>query len=238
MLAVGSYALTSSSSPTGKEALWSDFRYRRGAEIFGEGEPADYVYQITSGAARTYNLLPDGRRQIGTFHLPDDIFGIENGGSYRFTAEAILETQVRFTRRERVFDENPKMSVFSSEELLKLIAINLERAETHVLLLGRQTAVERIAAFLREMDRRLRSPEILVLPMCRHDIADYLGLSHETVTRCFSILRDQEILAYPSRSSREIILHDKAKLAQLANGHGHKDAAPWPSTKKSACRLR
>jgi len=239
MLAVGSYALTSSSSPTGKEALWSDFRYRRGAEIFGEGEPADYVYQITSGATRTYNLLPDGRRQIGTFHLPDDIFGIENGGSYRFTAEAILETQVRFTRRERVFDENPKMSVFSSEELLKLIADSLERAEIHVLLLGRQSAPERVAAFLLDMDQRLRSPEILVLPILRRDIADYLGLTHETVTRCFSMLRDQRVLSYSGVSHRQIVVHDRAKLAQLANGHGSKDDAKlWYSNKKSPGPLR
>ena len=170
-----------------KEALWHSFGYSRGTEIFGQAEPADYVCQIKSGSVRTFRLLPDGRRQISAVQLPGDIFGVESGNTHRLTAEAILETQVRFTRRERVC---------------------------------------------------LRSPEILVLPMCRHDVADYLGLSHETVTRCFSILRDQEILAYPSRSSREIILHDKAKLAQLANGHGHKDAAPWPSTKKSACRLR
>ena len=165
--------------------------------------------------------------------MPGDIFGIENGDTYRFTAEAILETQVRFAKRERVFGENPKMSVFSGDELLKLIAGSLERAETHVLLLGRQTAVERVAAFLTEMDRRLGLPEILFLPTPRRDVADYLGLTHETVTRCFSVLRNQGVLSYPGLSHREIVLHDRIKLWRLANGRGHKDATPWPQHQKS-----
>jgi CRP/FNR family transcriptional regulator, nitrogen fixation regulation protein len=163
-------------------------------------------------------LLSDGRRQIGAFHLPGDIFGVESGDVYRFTAEAISETRVRIAKQERFFGGDSEASGFSSKELLTLIAGNLERAESHVLLLGRQSAAERVAAFLMEMDRRLRSPKILVLPMCRLDIADYLGLSHETVTRCFSALRDWGILGYPDKSHREIVLHDKAQLAQLASG--------------------
>jgi len=233
MLEYGSHTRSNCRASTDREALWIDFRYRRGAEIFGEAEPADCVYQITSGAVRTFKLLPDGRRQISAFHLPGDIFGIENGDAYRFTAEAILETRVRFAVRDRVFGENPDTSVFSSGELLKLIAGNLERAEGHALLLGRQNASEKIAAFLTEMDRRLGSPEILVLPMPRRDIADYLGLTHETVTRCFSTLRDQGVLTYPGKSSREIVLHDRGKLARLASGRGPKDATPWPQHQKS-----
>jgi CRP/FNR family nitrogen fixation transcriptional regulator len=69
----------------------SEFKYRRGAEIFGEAEPADYVYQVAEGAVRSYKLLSDGRRQIGAFHLVGDIFGLENGSAHRFTALAILE---------------------------------------------------------------------------------------------------------------------------------------------------
>jgi len=158
---IGSHTLV----PPGKEALWKIFQYRRGAEIFGEAEPADYVYQIKSGAVRTFKLLPDGRRQISSFHLPGDIFGIENGSTHRFTAEAILETKVLIAGRERVFGDDQEMCVFSNRELLKLIADSLERAEIHVLLLGRQSAPERVAAFLLDMDQRLRSPEILVLPI-------------------------------------------------------------------------
>jgi CRP/FNR family nitrogen fixation transcriptional regulator len=69
--------------------------YRRGVEIYGEKEPADYVYQVTSGAVRTYKLLSDGRRQIGAFHLVGDVFGLENSDVHRFTAEAIVDTTLR-----------------------------------------------------------------------------------------------------------------------------------------------
>jgi CRP/FNR family transcriptional regulator, nitrogen fixation regulation protein len=205
-----------SKAPGGKQILWSDCTYRRDNQIFGEAEPADYVYQITSGAVRTFKLLPDGRRQIGAFHLPGDIFGVESGDFYRFTAEAICETQVRIAKQERLFGGDSEASGFSSKELLTLIAGNLERAESHVLLLGRQSAAERVAAFLMEMDRRLRSPKILVLPMLRRDIADYLGLAPETVTRCFSTLQDRGVLGYPDISHRKIVLHDRAQLARLA----------------------
>jgi CRP/FNR family transcriptional regulator, nitrogen fixation regulation protein len=198
--------------------LWSDFTYRRDNEIFGEAEPANYVYQVKFGAVRTFKLLSDGRRQIGAFHLPGDIFGIESGDFYRFTAEAIRETRVQITKQERLLGGDSEASGFSSKELLRLIAGSLERAESHVLLLGRQNALERVAAFLMEMDRGLRSPKVLVLPMSRRDIADYLGLTHETVTRYFSTLRDRGILGYPDISHREIVLHDKAQLAQLASG--------------------
>ena len=77
----------------------SEFKYHRGAEVFGEGEPAEYVYQIVEGAVRSYKLLSDGRRQIGAFHLAGDMFGLENGGVHRFTAEAIVDTAVRLVKR-------------------------------------------------------------------------------------------------------------------------------------------
>ena len=150
--------------------------------------------------------------------MPGDIFGIESGDFYRFTAEAIRETRVQIAKQERLFGGDSEASGFSSKELLTLLAGSLERAENHVLLLGRQNAPERVAAFLTEMDRRLRSPKVLVLPMCRIDIADYLGLTHETVTRCFSTLRDRGIFDYPDISHREIVLHDRTQLAQLASG--------------------
>jgi CRP/FNR family transcriptional regulator, nitrogen fixation regulation protein len=87
----------------GKNSPWYQFKYKLGAEVFGEAEPAEYVYQVRAGAVRTYKLLADGRRQIGAFHLPGDIFGLENGDVYRFTADAIIDTTVWLARRESVF---------------------------------------------------------------------------------------------------------------------------------------
>src|SRR6476660_4744674 len=80
----------------------SEFKYSGGTEIFGEAEPAEYVYQIIEGAVRTHKLLSDGRRQIGAFHLPGDIFGLENGDLHRFTAEAIVETTACVVKRQNL----------------------------------------------------------------------------------------------------------------------------------------
>src|ERR1700754_2991542 len=78
----------------------SEFNYKKGVEIYGEKEPADYVYQVISGAVRSYKLLSDGRRQIGAFHLTSDIFGLENSKVHRFTAEAIVDTALRLVKRQ------------------------------------------------------------------------------------------------------------------------------------------
>src|SRR6516162_1802657 len=136
------------------EIILSEFKYRRGAEIFGEAEPADYIYQVIDGAVRSYKLLSDGRRQIGAFHLVGDIFGLENGGTHRFTAEAIVDTTVRLAKRvslEHVAEEDATVA----RDLLDMTTSNLQHAENHMLLLGRKTSLERVAAFLLEMDNRL-----------------------------------------------------------------------------------
>ena len=132
----------------------SEFAYKRGVEIYGEKEPAEYVYQVKSGAVRSYKLLSDGRRQIGAFHLVGDIFGLENGSRHRFTTEAIVDTIVRLIRRQslELVAEN---DVLVARNLLSMTADNLQHAEDHMLLLGRKTSLERVATFLIEMDRRL-----------------------------------------------------------------------------------
>src|SRR6185369_2376855 len=102
-----------------------EFKYRKGAEIFGEQEPAEYIYQVIEGAVRTHKLLADGRRQIGAFHLPGDIFGLVNGDFHRFTAEAIIDTAVRLVERrslERVAKTDPAMA----RSLLTMTTANLQ----------------------------------------------------------------------------------------------------------------
>jgi len=135
----------------------TEFNYRKGVEIYGEKEPADYVYQVTSGAVRTYKLLSDGRRQIGAFHLVGDIFGLENSDVHRFTAEAIVDTALRLVKR-RSLESVAEYDVLVANNLLGLTTNNLRHAEDHMLLLGRKTALERVAAFLLEMDSRLKPP--------------------------------------------------------------------------------
>jgi len=196
----------------GEDSLWHQFKYKRGTEVFGEAEPAAYVYQVSEGAIRTYKLLSDGRRQIGAFHLPGDIFGLENGDVYRFTADAIIETTVWLARRESVFSG---LTEISAAATLKVVNKSLEHVENHLLLLGRQTSLEKTASFLLEMDRRLEQPAMMILPMSRRDIADYLGITLETVSRAMSTLRDEGVLSFVGQTQREIILLDRPKLAQL-----------------------
>ena len=198
-----------------ERVLSSEFRYHRGTEIFGEAEPAEFIYQIVEGAVRSYKLLSDGRRQIGAFHLAGDIFGLENGDAHRFTAEAIVNTTVRFLKRRGVEDAAMgDMSV--ARDLLFLTTKNLQHAEDHMLLLGRKTSLEKVAAFLIEMDRRSTAAGVMELPMCRRDIADYLGLTLETVSRAISVLYSEGILTFAGQTQRRIVLLNRNRLAQAA----------------------
>jgi len=194
--------------------LLSEYKYNRGAEIFGEAEPAEYVYQVVEGAVRSYKLLSDGRRQIGAFHLVGDIFGLENGSAHRFTAEAIVDTTVRLAKRvslEHVAEEDATVA----RDLLDMTTSNLQHAENHMLLLGRKTSLERVAAFLLEMDGRLNAAGVMALPMSRRDIADYLGLTLETVSRALSCLHEKGILGFVGQTQRQIVLLDRTELAKL-----------------------
>jgi CRP/FNR family nitrogen fixation transcriptional regulator len=196
----------------------NEFSYKKGNEIFGEKEPADYVYQVVSGAVRSYKLLSDGRRQIGAFHLAGDIFGLEIGTDHRFTAEAVVDTTVRLMKR-RSLELAAESDVTVARNLLSMTTNNLRHAEDHMLLLGRKTSLERVAAFLIEMDRRSTAAGILALPMCRRDIADYLGLTLETVSRALSRLHDLGVLGFIGNNQRQIVLLDRGKLASLDLQH-------------------
>ncbi|MBW7967405.1 helix-turn-helix domain-containing protein [Bradyrhizobium sp. BR 10261] len=192
----------------------SEFSYKKGAEVYGEKEPAEYVYQVKSGAVRSYKLLSDGRRQIGAFHLTGDIFGLENGSEHRFTAEAIVDTTVRLVKRQslELVAENDAMV---ARNLLSMTTNNLQHAEDHMLLLGRKTSLERVAAFLLEMDGRLTAASVMALPMSRRDIADYLGLTLETVSRALSRLHELGIIGFIGNTQRQIVLLDRHQLASL-----------------------
>ena len=190
----------------------TEFSYRKDEEIYGEGEPAEYVYQVIRGAVRTYKLLSDGRRQIGAFHLAGDVFGLDPGSAHRLTAEAIADTTVRLVKR-RSIETAAGSNVKVAHHLWTMTAGDLRHAEDHMLLLGRKTAMETVATFLLEMDRRLAKTGMMALPMCRRDIGDYLGLTLETVSRALSQLSDQGILVFSS--ARQIVLRNRQRLADM-----------------------
>jgi len=202
------FGMTSGSNPI---VSLNEFTYRKGVEIFGEKEPAEYVYQVRTGAVRSYKLLTDGRRQIGSFHLVGDIFGLENGNVHRFTAEAVVTTTVRLIKRQSL-EAVAESDAVASRNLLGMTTRNLQHAEDHMLLLGRKNSLEKVAAFLLEMDDRLTATGSIALPMSRRDIADYLGLTLETVSRALSRLRRAGVLTFIGANQREIALRDRARL--------------------------
>jgi len=202
------FGMTSGSNPI---VSLNEFTYRKGVEIFGEKEPAEYVYQVRTGAVRSYKLLTDGRRQIGSFHLVGDIFGLENGNVHRFTAEAVVTTTVRLIKRQSL-EAVAESDAVVSRNLLGMTTRNLQHAEDHMLLLGRKNSLEKVAAFLLEMDDRLTATGSIALPMSRRDIADYLGLTLETVSRALSRLRRAGVLTFIGANQREIALRDRARL--------------------------
>jgi len=190
----------------------TEFSYRKDEEIYGEDEPAEYVYQVISGSVRSYKLLSDGRRQIGAFHLPGDVFGLESGSVHRLAAEAIVDTTVRLVKR-RSLEQAATVDVNVARKLWAMTAGDLRHAEDHMLLLGRKTAMERVATFLLEMDRRLSVTGMMALPMCRRDIGDYLGLTLETVSRALSQLHSQGVLGFSG--ARQIVLRNRQHLRSM-----------------------
>ena len=206
-------------APNGRRALTDTFSmigatlpFRRNAEIFGEGEPSEYVYRVQSGAVRTSKLLSDGRRQIGAFHMPGDIFGLEAGDLHQFTAEAISDVTVLFVKRSIIMSLAARDGAVASE-LWSVTADALRRAHEHMLALGRKSAQERIATFLLGIAERTEKDDMVELPMSRLDIADYLGLSIETVSRTLSLLESEAAIELPS--FRRIRLRNKDALSRL-----------------------
>jgi CRP/FNR family nitrogen fixation transcriptional regulator len=206
--ALGDFGLPSGANPA---MIWNDYSYAKGSEIYGEKEPADYVYQVKIGAVRSYQLLSDGRRQIGAFHLVGDIFGLTAGDHHRFTAEAVVDTTLRLIKRQRL-ELMATTDAALTHSLLSVTARNLRHAEDHMLLLGRKDALEKVATFLLEMDKRLTIAGAMTLPMIRHDIADYLGLTLETVSRALSRLRRKGALSVSGDNHRTITILNRELL--------------------------
>jgi CRP-like cAMP-binding protein len=170
--------------------------------IYGEGEPADHLYTVANGNVRTCKLLADGRRHICAFYLPGETFGVETIAEHNFSAEAVTEVDIVAVNSDTVV----------ASQLLMLMGRELERAQHHVLLLAK-SAPERVASFLLEMAGRIPSSDELELPMTRQDIADYLGLTVETVSRTLTQLENEAAIALTT--SKRIVLRNRATLKRL-----------------------
>jgi CRP/FNR family nitrogen fixation transcriptional regulator len=187
--------------------------FAKGEELYAEGDDAEFFYKVVSGTVRICKVLNDGRRQIESFHLAGDMFGLEHGDEHRFTAEAVDELVV-ITYRARRIDglvrDNPDLG----SQLMTTVLASLDRARDHMVLLGRKSAREKIASFLIDIAERLAGGDRFDLPMQRADIADHLGLTIETVSRTLTQMARDGLIKLAA-CGRTVVLAEREGLEAL-----------------------
>jgi CRP/FNR family transcriptional regulator len=201
------------------DAIVTHIQLDAGETLFYETDEAGHLFTVATGTLRLHKMLPDGRRQITGFVLPGDFLGLSGRDGFSYSAEAVTEAGIcRFPRREleALFDEFPRLE----KEILWKARDELIAAQEQMLLLGRKMPAEKIASFLLGLSRRAERWEMpsdpVLLPMSRGDIADYLGLTVETVSRTFTRLKSEGVIELPE--AHRVVLSDRERLEELAEG--------------------
>lgn len=179
--------------------------YSSNAEIYAQGSKAAALYQVEAGTVRIFRLLADGRRQISAFHVAGEVFGFEAGTTHRFFAEAVSRCRIRIYQRP--------IDAELAGAILPVALDALVRTQEHLIVIGRQCATERVAAFLLDLMDRQGGRGQVELAMSRTDIADYLGLTIETVSRAFSKFKDSGFIHL--KSARAVEIMDARSLREL-----------------------
>ena len=190
--------------------------YASNMEIFGEGEPAEYLYEVVRGLVRSCKILSDGRRQIAGFYMPGDVFGLELDEDHHFSAEAVNNVVILALKRSAIMGLAARDADFA-RQLWAVTAQEYQRAQNHIVILGCLNARQRVAAFLLLMALRSSGDNEIELSMTRRDIGDYLGLTIETVSRTISQFENNALIGIAS--TRRIILRDRAALTSIAAYH-------------------
>jgi CRP/FNR family nitrogen fixation transcriptional regulator len=186
--------------------------YKSDSEIYAEGGAALSVYQVETGVVRTCKYMSDGRRQIDAFYAAGEIFGLQAGAEHELTAEAVSDCVLTVFRRGH--HEMPASAQDGTAmDMLTYAMSCLSRARAHSLLLGRGSASQKLAAFLLEMTGQDAAQGVVELAMSRQDIADYLGLTMETISRTFAQFERDDIIVLTT--ARRIHLKDRAALHRL-----------------------
>jgi len=191
-------------------------RLYRGKEmVYLEDEPADFAYLVVEGAVRLHRTTPDGRRQLVGFAGPGDWLAVGAGEAYSHTAEALVESRLKPLSRAE-FDRRMREDRGFLNEMMKTAASKLREAEEQMILLGQRSALEKVAAFLVGFARRrgVCGRGEFRLPMDRADIADYLGLTIETVSRKFTQLKVAGLIGLPTPSW--VRIRDMSALERIA----------------------
>jgi len=207
----GSYSSLSSDDHAHLASIASARDVDRGHMLFNEGDPAKFLYTVIGGTFQMYKLLPDGRRQITGFLFSGDFLGLADDGVYAYGAEAVTDAALyryRFKEMEALLARYPEME----NRLFTIASHELAEAQEQMLLLGRKTATEKVASFLlafvERAAQRGEGSDILFLPMTRHAIADYLGITTETVSRTLSRFRHDGLISSPRNNEIEILKRD------------------------------
>lgn len=201
----------------------STVKLAAGQPLFHEGAPASRVFTLTTGMLKLYKLLPDGRRQVTGFMHPGDLLGVSVDGEHAFTAEALGPAELCGFVHTR-FDEFVEDHKVMERELYRVAVHELAAAHQQMVLLGRKTAVERLASFFvsladRAETREGAEPRFIELPMSRTDIADYLGLTKETVSRVLALLKRDRVIRLQTLNRIEILDRDALKaIAESGDG--------------------
>ncbi len=188
-----------------------EHKTRKGSYVFREGDDVDYLYQVKTGALRLTRLLEDGRRQIIAFGLPGDIVGFPSNGAYHADCDVLTEGSVSTLPKSML--ESDAVCPQAQSALLNIALREINAMQDHFLVLGRKSADEKVTSFLLALTERIGKTSgtktYVDLPMSRADIADFLGLTTETVSRIFTALRKAEFIALESLT-RVVILNQSA----------------------------
>lgn len=205
--------------------------YSADEAIFWEGDPAGQIFDIVEGVLRVFRVLSDGRRAIVGFVYPGDVFGVSFQNRYLFTAEAVTDVRVRCFSRGRFFslvNESPALR----PQLFALLCDEMSAAQDQMLLLGRKNAEERVVSFLLATHHKSAVGNDIALPMSRLDMADYLGLTMETVSRVMTSLTRRGLIAAGGRHT--LTLRRPSALREIARNDDGEDAQSDPSPVRRA----
>ena len=208
--------------------------FAAGETVFWEGDEAGQIFDVLEGVVRVYRIMSDGRRAIMGFVHPGDVLGVSFQDRYLFTAEAVTKVKVRRFARGRFFamiNESPALR----PQLFAILCDEMSAAQDQMLLLGRKTAEERVVSFLLAIHRKSVPGDEIDLPMSRQDMADYLGLTIETVSRMMTSLTRRGLIAAGARHT--VTLRKLSGLREIAGDDEDETAPPavqlrravWPN---------
>lgn len=196
----------------------TEARLKSGRYLYFEGDEVEWLYQVTSGVVRLSRLLADGRRQVIAFGYPGDIIGFPSGGVHHTDCESLTDARLQPFRRAHLEsgEGDPKLHC----ALLQAALREISAMQDHFMMLGRKSATEKLASFLCVLEERVGEDlgmyREVTLPMSRSDIADFLGLTTETVSRTFTQLRKSKIIAI--ENNHTIIIQKPTALLSLSLG--------------------